>query len=124
MAAVIGGLGLAGTMTLNVLERTREIGVMRSIGASSGMVGSIVLTEGMLIGFISWVLAVPLSVPVSLVFGSVIGHAFFDRPLGFSFSLMGLTVWLAIVMITSVVASLLPAHRAMTMSVQETLAYE
>jgi len=124
MAAVIGGLGLAGTMTLNVLERTREIGVMRSIGASSGMVGSIVLTEGMLIGFISWLLAVPLSVPVSLVFGSVIGHAFFDRPLGFSFSLTGLTIWLAIVMIASVVASLLPAHRAMSMSVQETLAYE
>ena len=124
MAAVIGGLGLAGTMSLNVLERTREIGVMRSIGASTGMVGTIVLTEGMLIGLISWVLALPLSVPASLVFNSIVGYAFFDRPLDFTFSLTGVIMWLVIVMVTSVVASLLPAHRASVMSIQETLAYE
>jgi putative ABC transport system permease protein len=46
-------MGLAGMMDLSVMERTREIGVMRSIGASNGAVGGIVLTEGVFIGVIS-----------------------------------------------------------------------
>ena len=63
MTALIGALGLAGMMSLNVMERTREIGIMRSIGASHSAIGSIVATEGLLIGFISWIMAVPLSLP-------------------------------------------------------------
>jgi putative ABC transport system permease protein len=124
MAAVIGGLGLAGTMSLNVLERTREIGVMRSIGATSPMVGGIVVVEGMLIGFISWLLAIPCSIPVSYLFNLMIGFAFYKRPLDFHFSTSGLIIWLIIVILISVIASLLPARQAMKMSVQETLAYE
>ncbi len=124
MAAIIGGLGLAGTMSLNVLERTREIGVMRSIGATSPMVGGIVVAEGMLIGFLSWLLAIPCSIPFSYMFNAMLGYAFFKRPLDFTFSLSGLIIWLLIVMIISVIASLLPARQAMNMSVQETLAYE
>ena len=124
MAAAIGGLGLAGTMSLNVLERTREIGVMRSIGATSPMVGGIVVAEGMLIGFISWLLAIPCSIPFSYAFNAILGYAFFKRPLDFNFSLMGLIIWLIIVMFISIIASLLPARQAMKMSVQETLAYE
>jgi len=124
MAAAIGGLGLAGTMSLNVLERTREIGVMRSIGASSPMVGGIVVTEGMLIGFISWLLAIPLSIPFSYLFNAVLGYAFYHRPLDFTFSLTGLIIWLIIVIFISIIASLLPARQAMKMSIQETLAYE
>jgi putative ABC transport system permease protein len=124
MAAAIGGLGLAGTMSLNVLERTREIGVMRSIGATSPMVGGIVVAEGMLIGFISWLLAIPCSIPFSYAFNALLGYAFFKRPLDFNFSLTGIIIWLIIVMVISIAASLLPARQAMKMSVQETLAYE
>jgi putative ABC transport system permease protein len=124
MAAAIGGLGLAGTMSLNVLERTREIGVMRSIGATSPMVGGIVVVEGMLIGFISWLLAIPCSIPFSYLFNTILGYAFYKRPLDFYFSSTGLIIWLIIVIFISIVASLLPARQAMRMSVQETLAYE
>ena len=124
MTALIGGLGLAGMMSLNVMERTREIGVMRSIGASNSMIGGVVVTEGLLIGIISWALAIPLSIPMSLAFDAILGQAFFDQPLDFIFSPLGVIGWLAIVAIVSVVASLLPAYRATKMSVRETLAYE
>ena len=50
LLAVVGAIGLTGTMSLNVLERTREIGVMRAIGASDGSVFQIVVIEGLLIG--------------------------------------------------------------------------
>src|SRR5262249_58113873 len=46
LLAVVGGLGLMGTMSINVLERTREIGVLRAIGASNGAVLRIVIVEG------------------------------------------------------------------------------
>ena len=124
MSALIGGLGLAGIMSLNVMERTREIGVMRSIGASNSMVGGIVLTEGLLIGILSWALAIPLSIPATLLFNAMIGPMILDQPLVFVFLPTGLIIWLVIVIIVSVVASLLPAYRAIKMSVMETLAYE
>jgi putative ABC transport system permease protein len=124
MTALIGGLGLAGMMSLNVLERTREIGVMRSIGASNAAVGGIVVTEGLIIGVISWALALPLSIPLSLIFNSMLGSMIFDTPLVFVFSLFGVISWLAVIVVVSVIASLLPAYRAIKMSIRETLAYE
>jgi putative ABC transport system permease protein len=124
MVAAIGGLGLAGMMGLSVMERTREIGVMRSIGASNGAVGGIVITEGLIIGIISWLLAIPLSIPFSFGFGSILGQAFLDNSLVFVFTATGPLIWLLIIVVISVIASLLPARRAVRMSVRETLAYE
>ena len=124
MAALIGGLGLAGMMSLSVMERTREIGVMRSIGASNSAVGWVVITEGLLTGVISWLLALPLSVPFSLGFDALLGQAFLDKTLVFTFSPLGPVLWLLIVVVISVIASLLPARRAVNMSIRETLSYE
>jgi len=124
MTALIGGLGLAGMMSLNVIERTREIGVMRSIGASNWAIGSIVVTEGLFIGILSWILAIPLSVPINLAFNAMLGELFVDEPLIYIFSPIGMIGWLLIVVVVSAIASLLPAYRAVLMSIRETLAYE
>ncbi|MFC1955809.1 ABC transporter permease [Chloroflexota bacterium] len=124
LAALIGGLGLAGMMSLNVMERTREIGVIRSIGGSHGMIAGIVLTEGLLIGLFSWALALPFSIPMSLIFNSMLGDMIVDKPLIFIFSEIGVFGWLVIVIVVSVIASILPAYRAMSISIRETLAYE
>jgi putative ABC transport system permease protein len=124
MSAAIGGLGLMGMMSLNVLERTREIGIIRSIGASTRSVGSIVVTEGLIIGLLSWALAIPLSIPMSIGFDTMLGVIMGGQPIPFVFSPIGLVAWLGIVVAISVLASVLPAYRAMRMSVRETLAYE
>ena len=60
---VVGGLGLASTMSLGVLERTREIGVLRAIGARHGSILAMVQIEGLVIALLSWALAIPLSLP-------------------------------------------------------------
>jgi putative ABC transport system permease protein len=124
MAAIIGGLGLAGMMGLSVMERTREIGVMRSIGASNAAIGWIVIMEGLIIGMISWMLALPLSIPFSLGFNVLLGQAFLDQTLVFTFSPLGPIILLLIVIIISIIASLLPARRAVRMSIREILSYE
>ena len=123
LLAAVGGIGLSGTMSINVLEATREIGVMRAIGASNGAIYRIFITEGIVVGLISWFLGVILSVPLSWGLTKVLGQAM-QFPLSFAFSLEGVFLWLALVVVISVLASLLPAYRAARVSVAEAIAYE
>ena len=124
MIAAVGALGLTGTMSINVLERTREIGVMRAIGASNGMVRNIVLTEGVLIGLISWMVGAVVAMPLGRIMSNGVGFAFFQMPLSYAASPDGIGLWLIIVLVLSVLASLLPARNASRLTVRETLAYE
>lgn len=122
--ATVGGLGLMGTMSLNVIERTREIGVMRAYGASSAAVFRIVILEGLLIGMMSWILAIGLSLPLSVLLAHNIGEAFMDYPMPASVSTAGILAWAALVLVISVLASLFPALNAVRLTVTEVLAYE
>lgn len=124
LIASVGALGLAGTMSTNVLERTREIGVMRAIGASDGAVLRIVLVEGMLIGTISWIIGAALAFPVGYAMSNAVGIALFQTPLNYIFSSNGVFQWLLVVVILATVASYLPARNASRLTVREVLAYE
>jgi putative ABC transport system permease protein len=124
LLAVVGGIGLMGTMSINVLERTREIGVMRAIGAADWAVIRIVLVEGILIGAISWVIGVLLAIPLSIGLSNVVGSAFLRSPLSYTFSISGAGIWLLIVTILAALASTLPAWNASRVSVRDVLAYE
>lgn len=124
LIAAVGALGLMGTMSINVLERTREIGVLRAIGASNRAVRRIVIVEGVLIGLISWVIGAFLSVPLGQVLSDAVGMAFFQTGLSYAFSPFGIVLWLIIVIILSAIASFLPAQRAASLTVREVLAYE
>jgi putative ABC transport system permease protein len=124
LLAVIGGLGLMGTMSINVLERTREIGVMRAIGASNRSVRRIFIIEGIIIGVISWIVGAILAYPLSNLISDLIGHQFLNAPLVYTFSLTGVFIWLALVVVLAAVASFLPAWNASRITVREVLAYE
>jgi len=123
LIAVVGSIGLAGTLSINVLERQREIGVMRAIGASSRSVAGLFIGEGLMLGLLAWALAVPLSVPVGYLFSEAIGSMFQFQML-YQFSWTGAGLWLIIIIILSIAASALPALRATRLSVRESLAYE
>jgi putative ABC transport system permease protein len=124
LAAAVGSVGLMSTMSINVVERRREIGVMRAIGATSVVIAGIFCIEGMLVGVLSWCLALPLSYPGALLFNNLVGNRLFQVPLDFDYSLLGLGLWLIIVVFLSALASLLPALNAAQVSVRESLAYE
>jgi putative ABC transport system permease protein len=124
LLAVVGGLGLMGTMSLNVFERIREIGVMRAIGASDGAVLQVVIVESIVIGITSWVLGTIAALPLSRILSDAIGIAFIDKPLAFEFSVGGVLVWFVVAIIVATLASFLPARTASRLTVREVLAYE
>lgn len=124
LLATVGGLGLMGTMSLNVMDRVREIGVMRAFGASSKMISRTVIIEGLLIGMMSWILAIGLSLPISSFLARAVGISFMDYPIPATTSPGGIFAWAVIVIVISIEASLLPALRAARLTVTEVLAYE
>ena len=121
--AAVGVIGLTGTMTINVLESTREIGVMRAIGASHGSVYQIFVTEGVVIALIAWALGALVSYPMSSVLLGLLQEAM-GLPLTFDYSWAGVGIWLVSVTVIAVCASLLPAFRAAQVSVRDAIAYE
>jgi putative ABC transport system permease protein len=123
LLAAVGGIGLSGTMSINVLESTREIGVMRAVGASNASIYQIFITEGIVVGLVSWALGVVVSVPVALGLTSALSSAM-GFQLSFAYSPLGVFAWLGFVIAISVAASLLPAYRAARVSVAEAITYE
>lgn len=123
LVAIVGSIGLSGTLSINVMERRREIGVMRAVGASSGDVAYIFMAEGLLLGVLSWAIAVPLSMLGAQFFVDALSQAL-TFPFFYTYSFNGMWLWLVIILVLSVVASWLPARRATQISVRESLAYE
>ena len=124
LTAIVGSMGLTGTMGMNVLERTREIGIMRAIGADDRAVMRTVIAEGMVIGIISFVLAVLLSVPFTYLLSTIVSLAIFQSPIDVVFTYTGYAIWLGLVLALSVIASILPARNAARLTIREVLAYE
>ncbi len=125
LLALVGGLGLMGTMSINVLERTREIGVMRAIGAGDRAIQRIVIAEGLLIGLISWIIGAILAAPVSFAMNQGLAAIFqANNSFAFVFSFIGVAQWLGIVVVLATVASFLPAWNASRVTVRDVLAYE
>jgi putative ABC transport system permease protein len=124
LTAFVGSIGLTGTMSINVLERTREIGVMRTIGAVDFVIMQSVIIEALVIGFITWVLAIGLSFPISTALLTIIGEAMMGSVMTLVFTPVGLILWLGIVIVLSIFASIMPARNAARLTINEVLAYE
>jgi putative ABC transport system permease protein len=123
IVAVVGGISLMGALSISVVERTREIGVMRAIGARSRTIMSMFVMEGVLQGLFSWLLAVPLSFVVARLLASALGQVMFDASLDYRYDFSAVLIWLGIILLISVLASILPARSATQVSVRESLAY-
>ncbi len=119
---LVGGVALSGILSLNVLERRREIGVMRAIGASSATIVGMFVGEGVLLAWLSWLIAVGLSLPAGYGFTQFLSEVA-DNDIVFKYTPTGALYWLVIVTVLAVIASGFPAYRATRISVRESLAY-
>ena len=122
--ATAGGLGLMSLMTLSVLERTKEIGMLRAIGGTPGLVIRMLMIEGMFVGILSWLFGSLLAIPISNLFSDMIGMILLKVPLTYIFPTNGILLWLAIIIVLSALATFIPARSASRVSVTDALAYE
>jgi len=124
LVVLVGGLGLMSTLTLNVFERTREIGILSAIGATPRTIARDVLFEGMVMAVLSWCVAVIASIPITIALDTVTGWMFIRNALDFFMSPTSVAVWLLLVLILAALSSFYPARRAAQLAVREALAYE
>jgi putative ABC transport system permease protein len=121
---IVAGIGLTGTMSLSVLERIREIGVMRAIGASNGAVMQVIMAEGVVIGLMSWLMGTLLALPVGKVLSDAVGIRIIGTTLTYTVPPIAVFLWLGLVVLLAMLASYVPAQSAAQLSVREVLAYE
>lgn len=121
--AAVGGVALSGVLQISVLERRREIGVLRAIGATPMIVRTLFVIEGLILGWLSWLIALAFSYPT----GRYLSYALV-RTLGISiiyqYSWIAVALWIGLASLIGVLASIAPAQRAISASVQESLSYE
>jgi putative ABC transport system permease protein len=120
--SLVGFLGLASSLGTSVVERTREFGVMRALGARSSAVMRMVLAEGVMTAALSWLAAWILASPLSNAVGSVLG-AIASNDLVLRRTPTALLLWLVIVLVGATAVSVLPARRAARLTVRETLSH-
>ena len=118
--SVVGFAGLTSTMSTNILERTREFGVMSAIGAPASTVRRLVVLEGIFIAVVSCVIA---AIPAPLLTAVMIGNLSLPVGTPFQISVPGVVIWVIVVILGAALATLAPASRASRLTVREALAY-
>jgi putative ABC transport system permease protein len=117
----VGLLGLASTMSTNVIQRTREFAVLHVIGATSSAVRTIVVTEGVLTGALSIIVALLAALPLTRILGDFIGTQAFRQTLPYQFSVAALLLWSVLALAGAAGASAAAARRASRLTVREAL---
>jgi putative ABC transport system permease protein len=120
---VVGVIGLASTMSANILDRTREFGVMHAIGAPPKTVRRIVTAEGVFLALASCLVAALPTLGLTAVLGAGLGNLFMSAPLPYRISIPAIVIWTAIVILGAVLATEAAATRASRLTVREALAY-
>jgi len=123
LIAGVGAIGLAGTLAISVLQRTREIGVCRALGASSKTIFSLFLLEGVFHGLLAWAISIPIAYAVAEPLAHKLGEIMLGLQLDFRFSVASVWLWLGLVLLLSLLASYWPARYATKINVHASLGH-
>lgn len=121
LMAAVGLFGLGAAMGSSVAERSREFGIMRSIGASNGIVLRNVLCEGVFIALLSIPLAFALALPLSAALGSFLGNMLFGLAFPLVVAPKALLVWTLLALAGALLATGMPAWRASRLGIHQAL---
>ena len=123
--ASVGSLGLMTATSLNVLERRRELGVLRAIGASPVSIAAVVVGEAVFVAVVAWMAAVAMAWAVAIAIGVLVPRvSVFQDGLDISLSTMGIGGWLAISIVLSVFSAIVPAMASARGSIREAINHE
>ncbi len=123
IAVVVAALGVINTLTMNVMERTQEIGMLRGVGLTRRQVMAMVLSEAAVMGIISGLLGLVFGVILSRIFLTAM-TAMSGYKLSYVLPWQGIAISLLISVIISQLAAILPARRAARLRIMEAIHYE
>jgi putative ABC transport system permease protein len=122
IAVIVSLLGVVNTLAMSVIERTREIGVLRALGSSRWLVRQTMLDESLIITLAGALAGILVGLLIGFVWVGSIGDVMpgigFHLPLG---TIVGVTI---AAVVAGVIAALLPARRAAKLQVIRALTYE
>ncbi len=128
IALVVAAIGMFNTLTISLLERTREIGIMKAVGVDDATVKKLFLSEAGLIGFMGGITGITIGLIIATIIGAVFNQIslnlggikldIFQYPAGFLPSMV------AYPMLLAVVTGLYPAVRAAKINPLKALRYE
>jgi putative ABC transport system permease protein len=124
LALMVAILGVIGTMFAAVLDRVREIGVLRAIGATRAQVVRSVVAEAGFLGFVAALTGLVTGVPMGFVFVTVVGRVGTGWRIDYSFPFQGALTIALLVIVTAALAGLFPGRRAANLDVPEALSWE
>jgi putative ABC transport system permease protein len=122
--AVVGGLGLMTATSLNVLERRRELGVLRAIGAAPATVAGIVIVENVFVALVSWLVALIAAWAITAGVLRAVASVLFRGGLVIRLAPAGILGWLLVSASLAGLASLVPALTTSRRSIREAIRYE
>lgn len=120
--ALVGMLGLTSVTGMGILERTKEFGVLKTLGATSKAILRMVLSEVLWTGLLSWILGSLLAIPLTVALDRLIGSLGFLAPLPLVVGWIGPMIWLLVVVALSAASGWIPARRAGKLTIREALA--
>ncbi|NVO02044.1 MAG: FtsX-like permease family protein [Bacteroidetes bacterium] len=126
LVLIVSAVGMASATGINIWERTREIGVMRAIGATPKKIYSLFVMEGMIISVMSIVIGLILAYPLSQLAAIFFGQLMLGKEaiLEYAFSPLGFGITLAVTIIFGWLASRIPARSAVEIPTHKALSYE
>ena len=130
IALLVAAIGIANTLIMTILERTREIGIMKALGAEPGTVRTMFLVETALIGLVGGVVGLALAAAVGVIGNKVFaiwlkGQGVADNVNAiFSMSVELIVGALALAVVVSLLAGALPSRRAVRLQPLDALRYE
>lgn len=122
LVGLIGAIGIVNTLGLSVLERRREVGVLRSIGATRRALVQVFVGEGAALGLLGWLVGLLLGYPLGRLFTHLMESVLFQ--IDFAFPPILLLASLAFTLALAGAASLGPALAAARIPAQQALRYE
>ena len=122
IVGIAGVLGLANALTASVLERRREIGMLRAMGASGWRIGQVFWSEGLALGGVSWLAGGIIGLPLAYLFAHAFGQLV--MPLDFEVDPVAFVVMLVAIVVIATLATIAPASRASHVRIADMLRYE
>jgi putative ABC transport system permease protein len=122
IVGIAGVLGLANALTASVLERRREIGMLRVMGASGWRIGQVFWSEGLALGGISWLAGGILGLPLAYLFVRTFSQLV--MPLDFVIDPAAFVVMLVVIFVIATLATIAPSSRAAQIRIADMLQYE